>query len=71
MAIKEVYMSCGHYQKLDIYTIGEQLRIDMNYYARQGLCSDCWKRLIEERNAERKELAEKRKSKEVAKWAAC
>lgn len=63
--LKDVYMSCGHHQTLDIFTTGEQLHIDLNYYASQGLCSDCWKRLIEERNAERKELAEKRKKKGV------
>lgn len=60
---REVYMSCGHYQKLDIHTTGEQLHIDLNYYASQGLCSDCWKRLIAEREAEHKELAARRKGR--------
>lgn len=43
--LRNVYMSCGHYQQLDLATTGEQLKIDFEYYARQGLCSECWKKL--------------------------
>jgi hypothetical protein len=48
-ATHNVYMSCGHTETMDLMTTGEQLKIDLEYYARQGLCKDCWKKLREKR----------------------
>ena len=53
------YMSCGHWQKKDCSTTGEQFQIDKRYYAAQGLCDKCWEKLIERRNAEREEMRRK------------
>lgn len=63
--IHEVYMSCGHFQQLDLATTGKQLKIDLDYYNRQGLCSDCWKKLIAQREAERAELQARRQRKHM------
>lgn len=54
------YMSCGHWQEKDCSTTGEQFRIDKQYYATQGLCDECWKKLIERRKAEREEMKRER-----------
>ena len=59
--IYDVHMSCGHFQRLDIATTGKQLNIDLDYYRRQGLCSECWKKLRAEREAEHAELQARRK----------
>ena len=58
-------MSCGHYQPLDIHTTGEQLNIDLKYYATQGLCADCWKRIRAERQAEHEEIKAERMRKAI------
>lgn len=63
--IHEVHMSCGHFQQLDIATTGKQLKIDLDYYNRQGLCSECWKKLIAQREAERAELQARRQRKHM------
>lgn len=44
---RDVKMSCGHIEKLEMLTTGEQLKIDLDYYAHQGLCKECWKKLRE------------------------
>lgn len=59
----DVHMSCGHFQQLDLATTGQQLKIDLAYYARQGLCSECWKKLMAEREAERAELQARRQNR--------
>lgn len=42
---RTVYMSCGHYEEKDFMTTGEQLSIDLQYYATQGICKECWSKL--------------------------
>lgn len=44
-SIQNVHMSCGHIETMEMMTTGEQLKIDLNYYARQGLCKECLKKL--------------------------
>ncbi len=61
--IYDVYMSCGHVQRLELATTGQQLKIDLAYYARQGLCSECWKKLRAERAAEHAELQARRQNR--------
>jgi len=48
-------MSCGHVQTKDCFTTGEQLRIDKQYFASQGLCDKCWKALRDKREKEKRE----------------
>lgn len=48
---REVMMSCGHSETLDMMTTGKQLNIDLDYYARQGLCKKCWAKLRAEHAA--------------------
>lgn len=48
-SIQNVRMSCGHFETMEMMTTGEQLKIDLNYYAQQGLCKECRKKLRERR----------------------
>lgn len=57
----KVYMSCGHTEIKDLATTGEQLKIDLQYFARQGLCAECWAKLIKQNNERKeKEIANKK-----------
>lgn len=48
-SVRNVFMSCGHTEIMELMTTGEQLKIDLEYYARQGLCNECWKKLREKK----------------------
>lgn len=50
---RDVYMSCGHFQNMDMMTTGKELTLDLSYYARQGLCKECWAKLRQRRAEER------------------
>ena len=57
---RDVYMSCGHHQNMDMMTTGRDLAVDLNYYATQGLCQECWvnlRKLRAEQKAEKAEAA--------------
>ena len=61
--IYNVIMSCGHSQLEDLADTGEQLKLDLDYFRRQGLCHDCWEKLIERNNKARAEMLERRKAR--------
>lgn len=40
-------MSCGHAEERECADPTKYLMIDCDYYAKQGLCNDCWAKLHE------------------------
>jgi hypothetical protein len=38
-------MSCGHAEEREVADPSKYLKIDREYYAKQGLCSACWAKL--------------------------
>jgi hypothetical protein len=46
-------MSCGHTEDIEVADPKKYLRIDREYYKKQGLCSACWAKLHEQREQER------------------
>lgn len=38
-------MSCGHTEEKEVVDPSKYLKIDREYYAKQGLCSACWAKL--------------------------
>lgn len=40
-------MSCGHEEEREVAVPEKYLKIDSEYYNRQGLCSACWEKLHE------------------------
>lgn len=51
----EFLMSCGHFETYDCSTTGKQFQIDKEYNRTQGLCKECWKKLIEQHEKARME----------------
>ena len=46
-------MSCGHAEEREVVDPAKYLKLDRDYYKKQGLCSACWEKLHEQ-NRKRK-----------------
>lgn len=46
-------MSCGHIEEREVADPKKYLKIDRDYYEKQGLCSACWSSLREWHNQNR------------------
>lgn len=41
------HMSCGHIEEKEVAEPSKYLKIDRDYYEKQGLCDACWAKLYE------------------------
>lgn len=48
----DVTFSCGHTEEVQIYGKAEERERKIKYYGKSGLCSECYKKKMNEENAE-------------------